>query len=299
MMRNSLKKSFKRNMVLAAGLTMTVPVAFASTPWVGTADYKVSPNASGDEALVGPFDTYDFGTGIGLLKSVGTVAENSTFSGYFRTVVDGHFLGAKGINVGQLDISGGTNFTGTGNGFELTLVSQFTGFYSNVSATGVTLNLVSGSAELYSDTTPDHNYAADSGFADGDKILSGSITSGTGSIIFPGVLGIGVQQVNLDFAGIFGSYNKNVYEPNTIGGGSALFSIYTKSALNTNAPVIDAVWSGSKSVAGVTAAGINELAELDGKLQLTAVPIPAAVWLFGTGIVSLITACKRKSILAS
>jgi hypothetical protein len=292
---NIFTNRLKQTLLLAAGLSLVAPVAMANT-WTGTANYKATSGATGDEAIVGPFDTYDFGTGIGLIKSSGPIAENSTFTGYFRTMVNGHFLGAQGINVSQLDISGGTNFTGTGNGFELTLISQITGFYSNISAAGINLNVTGGTAKLYSDTTPDYSFANDSGFDDGDLVLSGSITGGTGSILFPGVIGIGVEQVNLDFSGAFGGYDTNVYEPDTIASGSALFSIRTKSVLNPNTPIIDAVWAGSKSVGGISASSIGELAELDGKLQITAVPLPTAVWLFGAGLMSLLAGGKRKKI---
>ena len=33
----------------------------AGVAWVGTANYKAAPSATGDEEIVGPFDTYDFG----------------------------------------------------------------------------------------------------------------------------------------------------------------------------------------------------------------------------------------------
>jgi hypothetical protein len=292
-----LTKRFKRNMLAAAGLAMVTPAALASAPWIGSADYKLAPGATGDEAKVGPFDTYDFGTGIALLQPAGIIQEGTTFTGYFQTMVDGHFLGANGITVNQLDISGGKNFAGSNNGFELTLTSYFNGVYTNVTANSADFSIQGGSASLYSDTNPDYNFALDTGFNNGANILSGSITGGLGSIIFPGVWGIGAEQINLDFNGIFGSFNAAVYDPDTIGGGSALFSIKTKTLLNPNTPVIDEVWNGNKKVGGILAANVSQLAELDGKLQLTAVPVPAAAWLFGSGLLGLLTAGKRKKII--
>ncbi len=283
----------KKILVVAVGLALMTPAAFASVPWVGTADYLNAPGATGDEVKVGPFDTYDFGSGIGLIKN----NTSGGFDGYFQTMVDGHFLSSVGINVPQLNVSGaGGSFTGTGNGFELTLVSHFTGVYTSSTASAVDFSITGGDAQLYFDTNPNYNFAADSGFTDGDVILSGHIAGGLGSIIFPGVIGIGVEQVALNFSGLFGSYNTNVYDPDTIVGGSTLFSIKTKALFSGATPVINSVVNGTNKVMGISAGG-GQLAELDGTLQLTAVPVPAAAWLFGTGLMGFLYNGKRKKMM--
>lgn len=284
-----LTKRFKRSMLVIMGLTLVTPAVFASTSWIGTADYTKAPGATGDEVKVGPFDTYDFGAGIALVKPNTSISIGQSFSGYFQTMVDGHFLASQGINVPQLNISG------TGNGFELTLVSHFSGVYTGVTSNALSFDITTGDAGLYFDTTPNYSFANDSGFSDGAAILTGSIKGGLGSILMPTVIGIGVEQVTLDFSGIFGSYDTNVYSPNTIGGGSALFSIKTKTPFNIT-PVINQVANGANTVLGVSAIG-GQLAELDGTLQLTAVPVPAAAWLFGSGLLGLLTAGKRRKMV--
>lgn len=287
-------------MVLAVGLlTASQLTMAATTPWVGTANYQAAiPEATGDEgAVVGPFDTYDFGAGIAIIKPSGAIATGTKFSGSFQTYVVSHQRNSAGINTPQLDNSGGTNFVGTGNGFELTLVANFSGEYTNVSSTGWNFKIDNGgTAKLYFDSkSPDYKFANDTGFNDGVAILSGSISGGDGTILLPGVIGIGGEQVTLDFSGIFGSYNSNVYEPDTIGGGSALFSIQTKALFGQATPTLDEVWAGSKKVNGITAANIGELAELDGKLNLTAVPVPAAAWMFLTGVLGFLGISRRKN----
>lgn len=299
MKTNIFTNRHKRNTMLTVGLFIASPLTMAATtPWIGTANYQAAlPEATGDEGtVVGPFDTYDFGSGIAIIKPAGTVSAGTKFTGSFQTYVIGHQINSVGINTPQLDNSGGTNFLGAGNGYELTLVANFSGEYTSVNSTGLNFKIDNGgTANLYLDSaSPDYKFANDTGFNDGLAILSGSISGGDGTILLPGLVGIGGEQVTLDFSGIFGSYNTNVYEPDTISGGSALFSIQTKALLGQATPTLDQVWAGSKKVNGLTAANIGELAELDGKLNLTAVPVPAAAWMFLTGFLGLLGINKRK-----
>jgi len=78
--------------------------------------------------------------------------------------------------------------------------------------------------------------------------------------------GIGVSEFNI--AGAFGNAAPNVYVPNTIDGGIALFTIN----LRPNTPILNGVSSVMRKTSNLYAA--------DGSLQLTAVPLPATVWLF-------------------
>jgi hypothetical protein len=301
MKTNAFTRRARRNSLIAVSLITVSPFASANTPWVGTANYQAAPGATGDEGVVvGPFDTYDFGAGIAVIKPAGVITTGTKFSGSFQTYVVSHQLGSVGINTPQLDNSGGTNFVGTGNGYELTLVANFTGEYTNISSSGWNFKIDNGgTANLYFDSaSPDYKFANDTGFKDGVSILSGAISGGDGTILLPGVVGIGGEQVTLDFSGIFGSYNTNVYEPDTIGGGSALFSIQTKALFGQRTPVLDEVWAGAKQVNGITASNLGELAELDGKLNLTAVPVPAAAWMFLTGLLGFLGIRKRKTVIA-
>lgn len=295
MNRLFIKNTLAQCLLLVTGSLITVPAAFASTPWVGTANYSAAPGATGDEASVGPFDTYDFGPGIGLVKPDSTIATGNTFSGYFQTVVTSHIFDSTARNVGQLDVSGGTNFSGTGNGFELTVRSFFTGQYTNVSTTSLDFAITGGTANLYFDSNPNYSFANDTGFGDGASILAGSITGGVGSIFAPAVIGVGFEQIDLDFSGVFGNFNADVYEPDTIEGGSALFSLKVKTPLN-NTPIINQVANGANKVGGVSAAG-GQLFELDGQMQLTAVPLPGAAWLFLTGIMGFLSTKRNKQRL--
>lgn len=292
MNRFFMKNTVAKCLLLVTGSLITGPAAFASN-WVGTADYTVAPGATGDEASVGPFDTYDFGPGIGLVKPDTTVATGNTFSGYFQTVVTSHILDGTALNVGQLDVSGGTNFNGTGNGFELTVRSSFTGQFTNVSASSLDIIITGGTANLYFDSNPNYSFANDSGFADGASILTGSITGGVGSIFSPAVIGVGFEQINLDFSGVFGNFNAGVYEPDTINGGAALFSVKVNTPLN-NTPIINQVVNGSNSVGGTSASG-GQLFELDGQMQLTAVPLPGAAWMFLSAMMGFL-AVGRKNL---
>lgn len=286
-----MKLYLVRKLMLAAGAILIMPNAFANTSWVGTADYTAAPGAVGDEASVGPFDTYDFGPGIGLVKPDTTVATGNTFTGYFQTVVTSHIFDATALNVGQLDVSGGANFSGTGNGFELTVRSFFTGQYTNVSPSSLDVVITGGTAGLYFDSNPNYSFANDFGFADGASILSGTITGGVGSIFAPAVIGVGFEQISLDFSGVFGGFNADVYEPDTIAGGTALFSVKVKTALN-NTPVINQVAGGANKVGGVSAVG-GQLFEMDGQMQLTAVPLPGAAWMFLSALAGLLSVGRK------
>ncbi|MBD9357435.1 flocculation-associated PEP-CTERM protein PepA [Methylomonas albis] len=269
---NTFTNRLKQTVLLAAGLSLFTPVAMAST-WVGTADYKAAPGATGDEAIVGPFDTYDFGSGVTLVQ----FTDATHFTAYFQTIVDGHFLNNTGINVPELNIAG------AGSGFELTVAATLSGTYANFSGFQ-SFSFTGGNVNLYFDTTPDYSFNGDSGFNNGAAILSGTVTSGSG-VLAPA--GIGAEQLDLNFSGIFGSYDSNVYSPG-INGGHSTFSIN----LNNSS-----LLSGINSVLGQNK-NTGVLAAVDGSIQLTAVPVPAAVWLFGTGLVGLMTAGKRKSIIA-
>lgn len=271
---------FKQSMLVLAGLSMVSPMASAALPWNDTANYKAAPGATGDEAVVGPFDTYDFGLGAGLVK----VNNDGTISGYFQTYVNDHVSSSSGgINVPELNVGG---LAGNGNGFELTVVASFTGTYSfPIPGALQNFTLTSGTVGLYFDTTPDFSFNGDSGFDNGSAILTGSLTSGSGFISL--LSGTGIEQLALNFAGSFGNSNNSVYG-SAIGGGDALFSIDLNNS--TLLPGISSVQGHNRSE--------GALAAVDGSIHLTAVPVPAAVWLFGTGLIGLLGAGARKKIAA-
>ncbi|WP_446808019.1 flocculation-associated PEP-CTERM protein PepA [Methylomonas sp. 2BW1-5-20] len=278
------KSSLKRSALVTAGLIMSTPVAFAATTWVGTADYTAAPTASGlDEDVVGPFDTYDFGLGVSLIKFTQSSATTGSITGWYQSAVVGHSLDFVTA------LSPNLNSTGIGSGYELTAISRFTGTY-NISGSTNTFQITGGSVGLYFDTTPDYNFASDSGFEEAwAPILFGNIAGGEGSVKVSGAnTGSGFEELSLNFSGAFGGYDHNVYSPDTIGGGDAIFTIKTKGV---------SLLSGVNSVLGESKVG-GELFAADGNLQLTAVPVPAAAWLFGTGLVGFFGASLRKKIAA-
>ncbi|QPK62323.1 flocculation-associated PEP-CTERM protein PepA [Methylomonas sp. LL1] len=266
------KQAFiKPSICLALGLSLMAPSAFASVPWVGSVDYSQAPSALGTEPTVGPFDTYDFGAGVTLIQ----LTSGSTFNGYYQTLVSGHFLNNIGINVPGLDISG------TGAGFEVTATASFSGTYSNVGNLS-NINYTSGEVNVYFDPTSNYSFTSDTGFDDGDAILSGTITGGSAFIDLTS--GLGVSQLELQLSGT------DVFSPNTINGGSALFSI------NLSNPDL---LTGITSVLGqdVAGGGFSLLSAADGSIQLTAVPIPAAAWLFLSGLMGFVGLTRHKSTL--
>jgi hypothetical protein len=137
---------------------------------------------------------------------------------------------------------------------------------------------------LYFDTTPDYSFALDSGFDNGNLLLTGTINGGNGVLTS---FGIGAGQYSLNLSGVFGSYNSAVYNPG-IAGANAFFSLNANSS-----PLIAAV----SSVQGNPVAG-GFVATTTGTLTLTAVPVPAAVWLFGSALVGLTSIARRKALVA-
>lgn len=219
-----------------------------------TADYGVATAAA--------FNTYDLGAGAALAH----FNNDGTFSGTFQTMVDAHFLDASFVNVANLNSS-----------FELTVAASFTGTYSSQPGNILTFSYTSGSVNVYLDTTPDYNFQTDSGFTDGTVILSGSVVGGTGLVA--NSFGFGSEQLSVQFTG----YDPSVFST-PIASGIAQFNIN----LNNLGPL-----TGITSVLGQSVAG-GVLADADGRIQLTTVPVPAAVWLFGSGLLGLLAGGKKR-----
>jgi hypothetical protein len=263
----------KNSILLAAGLALTAPAAFSAVmpTWVGTANY--SGLGAGTMSPTGNFDTYDFGNGVGAIVND---PNSSNFIGYFQTYVTQQQLAGVGVAVP------GLNTTGAGSGFQITMQATINGQYTSVNNGNEVFNVTGGTAALYFGPSPDYSFVNDSGFGPGTgitKLLSGTIDSGSGTLLSNG---FGFSQV--DIGGAFGNAAPGVYNPNTIGGGLSIFTINL-----VNAPVL----SGVHSVMGQT----SNLFSANGSLQLTAVPLPAAVWLFLSAMMGLLAANKRKQII--
>ncbi|MDP3331432.1 MAG: flocculation-associated PEP-CTERM protein PepA [Methylococcaceae bacterium] len=278
------KKMLRGCLSLAVSAAVLVPIenAHAST-WTGSANYGNAGTVDGDENNVGPFNQYHFGSGVILTSALTNPTVGQTVSGWFQSSVDSHKLQSTGQTVSASNL----NTTGSGSGYELTLVSNFSFTVTNVDAfTGnVSFGNATGTSSLYFDTTPDYSFALDSGFDNGNLLLTGTISGGNG-LLSP-LFGIGAGQYSLNLLGSFGSYNSAVYNPG-IGGANALFSLNANSS-----PLIAAV----SSVQGHSVAG-GFAATTTGTLTLTAVPVPAAVWLFGSALVGLTSITRRKALIA-
>lgn len=182
--------------------------AQAASNWTGTADYTQAPGSIGDEDVVGPFDTYDAGSGVVLLKSTGTTGSGpslvSSFNGFYQSFITNHELAGT--------IAAAPNLNST---YELTAVASFT---ESVTAAGA-ISVTGGSFAIYLDTNPNRNFNTDTGFTDGDAILTGNIIGGTG--VADSGFSLGVTNITIAVT----SFNAAVYQPPTIASGGGVFTL--------------------------------------------------------------------------
>jgi hypothetical protein len=276
----SKKYRKKYSLLFVAGLAMAAPAAYSAVmpTWVGTANYSGLPDAPSNLGPTGSFDTYDFGNGVGaIVNADSSQSVGSTFAGYYQTYVTQQQLAGVGVTVP------GLNSTGSGSGFQITMQAEFNGDYTFNNSGIKAFEITGGTAALYFGPIPDYSFVNDSGFGPGNnvtKLLSGAIDTGSGTLLSSG---FGFSQ--LDFSGAFGNAAAGVYNPDTIGGGLSIFTIN----LANNVPVLNGV----TSVMGQT----SNLYSADGSLQLSAVPLPAAVWFFLSVMMGLLAANKRKQII--
>ncbi len=238
--------------------------------WVGSADYTAAPNSGADEEVVGPFSTYDFGSGVVLLSVTGVSGPTTSYNGYYQSYVTKHELNGNPVSAPLLD----TNY-------ELTVVASFT---QSVTGAAITVNS-GGTFNVYLDTTRDRDFTTDSGFTNGDLIMSGTILSGIGTAISSGGMVFGVTDITIDVT----SYDTNVFSPDTIAGGDGIFT------LRLGVPS-DATFLGSvPSVQGVGVTG-NYLYAADGYATL-AVPEAEtyAMMLAGLGLVGFMARRRARA----
>lgn len=243
-------------LLLAVGTVFAAPSVMADTV---SADYNSIPGSGLDAATIAAFDTFDFGNGLGVLSDNG----NGTFTGFYATYVTGHQLNGSTLNMPQLDVSGGLNFSGTGNGFELTMVSSFVGAYTTNQFGSLNFDILGGTAQMYFDTNPNYSFGNFGTFADGVKIMEGNLTSGHGTLLT--AFNFGVSELTFDFGPVL------------------------------NAPFDPAILAGT---ALFTMRGIGPgLFSSDGSLTLVAapVPVPAAAWLMGSALLGLVSVGRRKA----
>lgn len=269
----------KHNKVLLASLlaasSFAATPAHALTNWVGTANYTQSANPIAGADVVGPFDTYDGGVGVVLLKTTSVVGTTVNLDGFYQSYINQHTLAGSPVASPNLDAS-----------YELTVVANFT--ESADSSGAININ-PGGTFGLYLDNVKDRSFATDSGFDNGDLILQGIITGGTGTSINSGSMIFGVTNIDIAVTG----YDTNVYNPDNIAAGGGIFTLRLGS--NLDEPLLSQVTLGAGTVQGNSVAGTgNFLFAADG---YTALAVPEAqtyaMMLAGLGLVGFM-ARRRK-----
>ncbi len=256
-------------------LAITAPGAFAQN--IG-ADYNNAAAADGDEDIVAAFNLYDLAVGATLIQAAatntGTAAApvvGDRFTGYYQSYVTAHQLDSVVQN------APGLNTSGFGAGYEITVVAQFDEEVTSVTAGGYTSAITGGSASMYFDTTPDFNFISDTGFTDGELLLSGNVVSG-GAVSAPLLLS-GFAQLDI----VLNDQSSAIFNPD-IATAQGIFTL----DLRSNAV------NGITSVGGNLAGVGDQLLGADGNLQLQAVPVPAAAWLLGSAIAGMTMVRRRK-----
>jgi len=262
-------------MLASAGtlLAMSASGAYAATV---SADYTNALTTDGDEGVVSNFNIYDFAVGVTLLRpdanNAGTVAApivGDIYTGYFQSYVTAHQLD------GIVQTSLGLNTSGSGAGYELTVMAEFTEVITSVGVGGVASSITGGFGSIYFDTSPNYNFLTDSGFDDGELILSASIVSGD-SVVLP-TIQAGFAQISL----VINGQSSAIFSPD-IASAMGIFTL----ALDSEAV------NGVTSVHGIGVLPGDMLLGTDGNLELQPVPVPAAVWLLGSALIGM-TSLRR------
>ncbi len=168
----------------------------------------------------------------------------------------------------------------------MTIAANFEETVTLVSGSLVTFDITGGSADLYFDTTPNFNFNMDTGFTNGDGILSGTIVGGSG-FLSGGIFGGANIDIQVD------SFDAAVFDPDTIVAGNSVFTLQLTNP--STSAFLNGITNNANSVNG-DGVGVNDLlVAADGNLALQAVPVPAAVWLFGSGLVGLVAVGRRRS----
>jgi len=267
-----LKQKVKMLAGVGTVLAMGASGAFAAT----SADYTQALATDGDEGVVADFNLFDFAVGAALTKAVsvttpGTITVGDTFKGHYQSYVASHQLN------GVVQSALGLNTTGAGAGYELTVIAEYDEVILSVGLDGsFTSEVTGGSASLLFDTSPDYSFTSDTGFSDGETILTGAITGGR-SLIIPAVgAGFALLEVTVT------DQNADIFSPDI----ASLNGVFTL-ALNGNSV------AGVTSVLGNPIAAGDVLLGADGNLEVQPVPLPAAAWLLGSALVGMTTLGRR------
>ena len=253
------KKVLLASLLAASGFA--AQSAYAAANWSGTANYTLAPGAQNDEEAVGPFDTYDMGAGVVLLKNT----DLNTYDGSYQSYVTNHELASLSVLAAKLNDT-----------YELTMVANFSQTVAPAGAlTQINVNS-GGTFNLYFDSNVNRDFDTDFGFKDGASILSGTILSGIGSSVQSGSGIFGVTDITVQID----SYDTNVFDPDTITSAGGIFTLRLGSVLDAD------LLSSVESVDGKAVATGDLLFAADGNIAL-AVPEAEtyAMMLAGLGLV--------------
>ncbi len=258
-------------------LALSAPGAFALT-----ANYGNAVTIDGDEDVIANFDLYDMAVGATLLRAAPTntgdavtPAVGDHFTGFYQSYITSHQLGGLVQNAPNL------NTSGIGGGYEITVVAQFDEEVTSVGPGGYTSAITGGTATMYFDTTPDLDFTTDSGFDNGDVLLTGNIVSG-GAVSAPS-LQSGFAQIDI----VVDSHSSDVFDPD-IATAQGIFTL----DLRSNVVV------GLTSIGGNAIQAGDLVLGADGNLQVQPVPLPATAWLLGSAIVGMATLRRRNNAAA-
>jgi len=202
------KKVLLATLLAASGFA--VHSAHAAPNWIGTADYTAGSSEM-DEDVVGPFSTYDFGTGVVLMETTSVVGNVTTLDGYFQSFVTNHELDSVLVPASNLNAT-----------YELTVVASFSQTTTQIDPnTASTVIQNGGSFAIYRDTIIDRDYTTDSGFTNGDVIMSGIITGGGGVAATFGSAIFGANDITVQVTG----FDAAVFEPDTIASAEGIFTL--------------------------------------------------------------------------
>lgn len=193
--------------LLAAPALVMPSHAGAAANWVGSADYTASPLNITTADVVGPFSVYDAGSGVVLLHNTSSSGSLAYYDGYYQSYVTRHELNGNPVAAPNLDSK-----------YELTVVADFK---ETLDTSTNTFSVTGGSFAIYLDNAVDRSFSGDSGFSDGDKILWGSIISGSGTTMSVGSMVFGATDLNIKITG----YDTNVYSPDTITDAGGIFTL--------------------------------------------------------------------------
>ena len=236
--------------LLAAGMLSGQAMAFQTT-----ATYGAPANE-----IVGPFDTYDFGTGALAIQPTGVDGSgNVLINGAFQSFVTDHELSTLPSNKtvpSNVETSGG---------YEITVIGNFTAV---VDPSTNKFTVTSGGFSLYLDSFGDYDFTGTgTGFDDGTLLMEGTVFAGSGFYdpTSPGG-GFGYASVLANIT----QTASGVYSPVPPGGVASF--LLTGANIPGEATGVDGIPDPNNNLPAF-------LVGADG--QLIFVPIPAAAFLLG------------------